>query len=566
MKSLLIGLAAILAVSGAGTAVAKDYQDLYTMPEVVVTGERPIKTEVVEVKESTIENAADLIEEHVGLIDYGNLKVANISGAPSNQTLVLFDGFPLPGPSDLTGFTSPHLSKVVISKNPCSALDGSGSNAGSINLLPKKTGDGLEILTQISNRGDGISVNFGDGNSSTNYDQIRREGDRKNSKYKKEGFSFFGNSSNLEMGFGITMEERGVPGHKDFPSETAEQKDVSSFFSLRHDGTRLFVYNWDQEYNDEGLSITDDSSFTRFLLEERDSVDWDKGFSFTYGGDVICDNVKMTDKDGESKIGGNRTDVNSGVFLRYDSDNSDVMHTGTVRLDIGNGEVVSTGMFGIEFKISPELRAGFSTSSGFRRPSVNDLYYSDPYAEGNPDLNNETSRSLDMWFDYQGGPLTINTRTFSTTYDNLISWMDSGNYVWRPYNVVDAKIAGQEIGFSYGFGDFTLASKGELIQGRDLREGKELVYTPNFTTHSSLGYSGLLDAEVSYRTRSSAYVDAENTRQVDGFGIVDAKISKDLDGVILTISGENLGDKKNEIIEGYPIDGTTFTLSAAFDF
>jgi len=129
-----------------------------------------------------------------------------------------------------------------------------------------------------------------------------------------------------------------------------------------------------------------------------------------------------------------------------------------------------------------------SASCGFRRPSLNDLYWpEDNFAEGNPDLLPETSR------EFEAG-VTLNTfrnirfaaAVFTAITDDLIRWEPGESGKWSPVNISEAIRRGIEAEAWFIEKPFEVSASLTLLEVKDncagsVNYGKKLPYTPDYT-------------------------------------------------------------------------------------
>ena len=103
----------------------------------------------------------------------------------------------------------------------------------------------------------------------------------------------------------------------------------------------------------------------------------------------------------------------------------------------------NTGLLGYGYAITDTLRATASTSTAFKAPTFNDLYYP---VFGNPNLKGERSRNREVGLRYANGNQQLNVIYFDTHFRDLIA-ADSSNIT----NIKKARIDGIELSYAGQF-------------------------------------------------------------------------------------------------------------------
>jgi outer membrane receptor for ferrienterochelin and colicins len=142
-------------------------EDVHSVDAIVVTGSRterplgeaPVATELItreEIDASGAQNLGELLEERPGIyIDRSFAgAAAQLSGLPSDYTLILIDGVRQPGridgSIDLDRFSIEDIERVEIVRGASSALYGSDAMAGVINIITRKAKKPIEVNGQGS--------------------------------------------------------------------------------------------------------------------------------------------------------------------------------------------------------------------------------------------------------------------------------------------------------------------------------------------------------------------------------------------------------------------------------
>ena len=129
-----------------------------------------------------------------------------------------------------------------------------------------------------------------------------------------------------------------------------------------------------------------------------------------------------------------------------------------------------------------------SASTGFRRPSLNDLYWpEDNFARGNTDLLSETSLEFESGVSLNGiQNLRISTTCFIANSKNLIRWEPGEDGKWYPVNIAGALRRGIESEAWFSGGPVDITATLTLLNVKDnckesVNFGSVLPYTPDCT-------------------------------------------------------------------------------------
>ena len=215
---------------------------------------------------------------------------------------------------------------------------------------------------------------------------------------------------------------------------------------------------------------------------------------------------------------------------------------------------------GIAYKLLPAMKLRASFGTGFKAPSLYDLYKSGPHGStrfdlANPDLDPEVMTwSYDVGFDARPTDHLSVSMTFYQSHfedflgdktldpDEVPSWfsVDPDMAVIQPVNVGEVQIHGVEAGIEYTFNREWSAfvrhtfnvSKIEEYEDEPELEGNYLSYTPRHMTKIGVVYDNpdLFTLGVYVTNVGERYGDLENSdsKKLDSCQVVDLKISRKL--------------------------------------
>ncbi len=129
-----------------------------------------------------------------------------------------------------------------------------------------------------------------------------------------------------------------------------------------------------------------------------------------------------------------------------------------------------------------------SASTGFRRPSLNDLYWpEDNFARGNPDLLPETSVEFESGISLNAlKSFRFSSTGFMAETGDLIRWEPGQGGKWSPVNIAEALRKGIEVEVWFSEGPAEITGIFTLLEVTDncsesVNYGRILPYTPDYT-------------------------------------------------------------------------------------
>jgi len=135
-----------------------------------------------------------------------------------------------------------------------------------------------------------------------------------------------------------------------------------------------------------------------------------------------------------------------------------------------------------------------SASTGFRRPTLNDLYWpEDNFALGNPDLLPETSVEFESGISLSSlDRLKFSITAFIAETEDLIRWEPGESGKWSPVNISRALRKGIETEVWFSEHPFEITGTFTLLEVTDncsesVNYGRILPYTPDYTFGVSTG-------------------------------------------------------------------------------
>lgn len=472
------------------------------------------------------------------------------------------------------------IEKIEVVKGPSSALYGSDAVAGVINIItrkiPKKTTSRAGVaygwykikekkkdgtITEPSDyrQSRNLSqayISFGDRISDHlgyllyyNYDSAEDIGQ---DPVKSDRHSFMG-KVNATLSDSVELYLKGEAS--DYEKIDYREEDsyrVSAGIDFRPADVHSFSlkgykYIWDFTHGYPGYSYGykhGDVGYNQCEIQYTwYSSQWN---TFTLGGEIQRQGIDYIIENPDGSIINVKKDVDTSSL--YVQDEITLFKTLTL---IGGMRYDDHSTFGSEvnpklslmYKFSEDTILRASAGKAFKSPTIRQLYYDAPYRHGgyycqsNPDLKPEKavgySASIEKWL--FGRSIMVNLGYFRNDVEDMIIREDTGTtYNGLPLkiykNVEKAWTQGLELMCrTYLSEDYSVSLSYTYIETENEETGKELTYVPKHSITFSPAYELKrfdlgVSANISYISKQ--YTNSDNTTQIDGHTVVEAKIYK----------------------------------------
>lgn len=217
------------------------------------------------------------------------------------------------------------------------------------------------------------------------------------------------------------------------------------------------------------------------------------------------------------------------------------------------------------YDIGPRWRAHLGTSTGFRSPTLSQLY--DP-AYGAADLQPESSASTEAGLRYLNGASTVKAVWHRARFKNLISsraWNDPVcAFCW--YNVGRAETEGLSLSGHTAWGATRLAASMDWLRAINSDTGKRLnLRAPRQLNLSVEQPLGVWSARADWQLKAQRWDDAANTKRLPGVGLLGLGLSRALsDGVSLRLRVDNALDRSYQEVHDFAAPGRRWYLGLAW--
>jgi len=218
----------------------------------------------------------------------------------------------------------------------------------------------------------------------------------------------------------------------------------------------------------------------------------------------------------------------------------------------------TTGAIAWGYRLAPQWRVTASYGTAFKAPSFNDLYYP---GFSNPDLEPETARNVEGSIHWSGqlGEWRTGARAVAwyNKVDQLIVFQCDDAFNCAPRNIARATLAGVTLAGDAAWRGTSMRASVDLQQPEDDVTGRLLPRRAQ--RHGSLVVAqrvGPAQLVVELIASSYRYDDAENTRRLGGYAIVNVAVEWPVGrGVTLLARADNAFDKDYALAYGFATGG-----------
>lgn len=541
----------------------------------------------VEIDERAARDVADVLREVPGLIlsrtgSPGRATSLFTRGSNSNHTLVLWNGIEITNPYfsgyDWGRFSTVGVEQVEVVRGPYSALYGSDAVAGVVNVLTTSRRSGFRALVEAGGHGlrnGGVTGSYAasSAHASASYESREDNGFAANDDFSQDSASVavrWNATPSLSAGVSAryTDYDLGIPMNLNFAGDA-----LVPSLQRRQDGSERqlaipiehtlgrFSYDVtlaesrrDDTFEDPedpyGLTLTSTESATRRArLITRTSTAIG---TIVAGGEYEHAEVDDVTNFGPNFTGGERTERSLFVEDRLTRELSPMS-----RLEVGAGvRWDDYETFGSE--LSPRVALAWIAGSNkiraaygeaFRAPAIGELYF--PFM-GNPELEAERSRSIEVGYDHASG---FSATLFRSDYDDLIIFGLATN---RFENVGAANAHGVELALERRLTSaFHTSLSYTFTETEEEGADRPLVRRPRHAGAVFVGYdAGAVHMNVvaTYTGERADFLPVAPFSRTtnDAHTVFDANVQVHLGRVTPFVKIENLTDEDYEEVLGYP--------------
>jgi vitamin B12 transporter len=507
-----------------------------------------------------------------------------LRGANRGQTVLLVDGLRVSsstvGAPTLEAIPLDQIERIEILRGPASSLYGADAIGGVIQVFTRRPGPGVSGRLSGGLGTDdtrtvagGVSATLGA--VALSLQAGHRQSDGFNATTDPSSFIWnpdrdgydsndVGASATLTLAPGHAASARylrnrldnqfdGGPGFDDRTRTTLEIWQVESRNRFADAWTSKLTVG---EAADDSVSSTAFGDYP-FRTRER-QYGWQHELALPHGTATFAVERREERIDEEAGFAVTRRDTNAvvGILQLARSDHTVQANLRYDRSTQYGGQ--TTGAIAWGYRLAPQWRVTASYGTAFKAPSFNDLYYP---GFSNPDLEPETARNVEGSVHWSGrhGEWRTSARAVAwyNKVDQLIVFQCDDAFNCAPRNVARATLAGVTLAGDAAWRGTSMRASVDLQQPEDDATGRLLPRRAR--QHGSLAVGQALGSAqlvVELIASSNRYDDAENTRRLGGYAIVNVAVEWPVGhGVTLLARADNAFDKDYALAYGFATGG-----------
>lgn len=195
------------------------------------------------------------------------------------------------------------------------------------------------------------------------------------------------------------------------------------------------------------------------------------------------------------------------------------------------------------------LRIGGSYATGFRQPSIGDLYAKS--STPNKSIKPEESKNAEIFFAVNAGSVSSRITGYQNKIDNLITYLPP---TYAPKNTKKAKISGVTWKSEYDNGHYLAGFHYDYLDAKDATKNKQLAYRAKHKGGIFVGTSidNKLNVRAEYDYVGKRFTDESNTDEVDSYNLVNLSATTKLNpNVDVSLRWNNIFGEGYEMTKGY---------------
>jgi outer membrane receptor for ferrienterochelin and colicins len=506
-------------------------EDIYQSDEIVVTGTRskrlikdsPVATEVIHADEIInlgAKNVGEVLEERAGIIinqdgARGGILSAQLQGLNDEHTLILVDGVPvigrIAGQLDLSRLSVQNIERIEIVKGAASSLYGSEAVGGVVNIITKDPEDRFDYFANGSigsyeSRNARIDLSLAEKKTSALFtgEAKRADGydlDPTTANTTVDAFNNYNLFSKLKYkssenysiqlsGEYFNQRQTGFDGGNRITDTRTWYLNASNDWIMKNQSNfkfRLYHTSFDKAINREGTYVRNIETLSRSEFIYNRVI---ANHILTIGGEGSLNWLQSNRVDS-----GEKSVKNLSIYAQDELIFNIIEFNLGLRVDYHSEfQWHLSPKVGFLLKPTDDFRIRGSFGNGFRAPNFIELYLdldhsgltSQPYiAFGNPDLQPETSRSMNLGLEYHFTKSTVlKANMFYNHVDNMInsrflSQNTDGVQYYTYENISEGKTQGIEFDSVFRFWKyFRLTAGYAYTETLDLANNKPFYNRP----------------------------------------------------------------------------------------
>jgi vitamin B12 transporter len=511
-----------------------------------------------------------------------------IRGGNSGHTLVLIDGLRVGsatvGTTPLESIALDQIDRIEILRGPASSLYGADAVAGVIQIFTRQGSGAPRLSASLGAGSHGLlqgQVNYGGQTGATRF-SLGAGYSRTDSGFSSARPGTYGyhpdldgdekRSAHLNAEHAINDHHRvGFTGMVN--RDTVEYDAGTADDFARNDVNSISAW-WNGRLTEQwtsqlrvGLGQNHTENFSLGTSTGRFDTDqmqylWQNDFALSEG--TLTASIERNEQEVNASTAYTRTrrTVNAGQLGYLGQWGPHTLQASLRNDEYNDFGGHTTGMAGYAYALSATWRASGSYGTSFKAPTFNDMYYpATSFFQGNPDLQPERGRNLELALRYQDHRDRLGLTAYRNRVEDLIV------YVYPTMENVDrATLEGITLDGDTELAGVRVQASMDWQQPTNDATGKVLTYRAR--QHGTLDLSKLFDRwelGVTLVASGSRYTNAANTQSLPGYARLDARVNYRIDPewrVLLRIN--NMLDADYQLVAGYNTPGVNGLLALQY--
>lgn len=230
----------------------------------------------------------------------------------------------------------------------------------------------------------------------------------------------------------------------------------------------------------------------------------------------------------------------------------------------------TTGSLGLDVDLNDAWQVGMAGSTGFRAPSLNDLYFSAAWGHGNPNLKPEKSRNIEAHIRYDQGDTRASAVVYQNKISNLIAWNFTA-FPMFPESIDRATIRGLTLTGEHDFGNTTVRASADFLDPRNDNPvegatGSQLALRARQVFHLSAEHHiQALKLGAEYQYTGQRYAGSTNDVVLGGFSLFNLTAAYEINKNLgVQVRWNNVLDKDYVLVDGYNTPGSNVFVNLSW--
>ncbi len=522
----------------------------------------------------------------------GTLASVSIRGGNSNHTLVLIDGLRVGsatvGTTPLENISLDRIERIEILRGPASSLYGTDAVSGVIQIFTKQGQGAPKPSVTVGIGSNGLvqgQADFGGVVGDTRFNlgagYSRTDGGFSTTRPGTYGYNPDNDGDekrSMSINLDHAVEDRNHIGLTAMANRDVVDYDAGTAKDVAHNDVNDMSAWWKSRLTDQwtsllrvGLGQNNTENFSlgistgRFDTTQTQYL-WQNDFALRNG--TLTASLERNDQrvDSDTTFTTTSRTVNAGQLGYVGQWGAHTLQASVRYDDYSDFGGRTTGMAGYAYAFNAAWRMSASYGTSFKAPTFNDMYWPLQYGyQGNPNLQPEQGRNLEMSLRYQDGVNQAGVTVYRNRLEDLIAYVFASP-ISTMENVDRATLEGVTLDGVTELAGLRIRASMDWQNPTDDATGLILPYRAR--QHGTLDVSKLLGRwELGATGVASArrYTDASNTQSLPGYALLDLHVQYRINQtwkVLMRVN--NVLDANYQLVAGYNTPGINGLLALQY--